>query len=316
MDFFFNELSLHNQFDDFYQFLPALQTILQCRDTINKFGFRIYCERTITTRKVFQNSLFYDVILGQSDHNLKRKVRIWLERTGPFWDNPPGHDPADYFEYEQEPLENASLAEVVFRMATEQSKCSTLSFSPSDFEKTPLLILWHKTDSPLKIEVPNFWKLDVLQIHLKQLPSPIRSWIDLLDRAKANFQNLIFLESVARDLEGEAFSAVIADKVMFQLDLLNRLATCFDEQGRRTRTGHEIIESYFTGDRALFSDESSSNKITFERDMTFKKPNGEEFFCPFHGKISHRTFRLHFSWPIRQHEPLYIAYIGPKITKR
>ena len=28
------------------------------------------------------------------------------------------------------------------------------------------------------------------------------------------------------------------------------------------------------------------------------------------------TLRLHFSWPVRAGEPVYVVYAGPKLTKR
>ena len=315
MDFFLNELSLHNQFESFPQFLSSLQTIFKCKDNIERYGFRLYCERKITNRKVLKNHTFSSIIFSQQNLDLKRKVGIWLQKTGPFWDDLPRHDPDDYFEYEQEPLENASLAEVAFLIASEQRQYSTLSFRPSQFGKTPLLVRWYKTDPPYEVEILNFWEHDTLQSQLEQLRPPVTSWIDLIERAKSDFPNLIFLDSVELSLEGEAFSSVIADRVTFQLELLNKFADYIDDQGRRTKIGHELYESYFMGDRAVFSDESVSNKRDFQNALIFKKPDGEEIFCPFHGKISHRTFRIHFSWPIRNNEPIYIAYIGPKITK-
>ena len=39
-------------------------------------------------------------------------------------------------------------------------------------------------------------------------------------------------------------------------------------------------------------------------------------FCPWHGKVQTPQLRVHFSYPIRANEPLYIVYVGPKLTKR
>ena len=32
--------------------------------------------------------------------------------------------------------------------------------------------------------------------------------------------------------------------------------------------------------------------------------------------VRRMTLRLHFSWPIRADEPVYVVYVGPKLTKR
>ena len=42
-----------------------------------------------------------------------------------------------------------------------------------------------------------------------------------------------------------------------------------------------------------------------------------KLFCPWHGKVSTRTLRIHFSpGQIRASDPLYVVYVGPKLTKR
>ena len=72
------------------------------------------------------------------------------------------------------------------------------------------------------------------------------------------------------------------------------------------------------GDRALFSDSSLSEKRKFRKALTFGHPEkpGGRLFCPWHGKVSHQTLRLHFSWPPQAKQPVHIVYAGPKITKR
>ena len=50
--------------------------------------------------------------------------------------------------------------------------------------------------------------------------------------------------------------------------------------------------------------------------MTFKDPEGRELICFWHGKIKTPQYRIHFSYPIEKGAPLYIAYIGEKLTKK
>jgi len=52
--------------------------------------------------------------------------------------------------------------------------------------------------------------------------------------------------------------------------------------------------------------------------MTFRHPEkaDETIFCPWYGKVGTPQLRVHFSWPVRADETLYVVYVGPKITKR
>ncbi|OQY48855.1 MAG: hypothetical protein B6242_00860, partial [Anaerolineaceae bacterium 4572_78] len=77
----------------------------------------------------------------------------------------------------------------------------------------------------------NFWEVEELAAYLKLQQAPIQSWIELLQRAKVDFPKLVFFESVSTILEGESFNSAIADRIMFQLNILNKLATCFDGHG-------------------------------------------------------------------------------------
>lgn len=316
MSFFLNELSLHGQFDSLRDFLPALEGVLNCRDEINKLGFRLFCERKISIRPVFGDVIFQKAVMSIGNPNVTRSVMIWISKDGPFWDDSEvrEHDSDDYFEYDQDVITDSSLAEAAFRVAQNQN-CSTISFQASRFQTTPLRVIWHKPDDQQAIEVRNFWNHADLQIYLVQLRPAINSWKDLIDRSKADFPHLTFVDSLPDYLEGEPFNSTIANQATNLLGILNTLKTCFDEKGNRTKAGEEIMDNYFRRGNAIFSDESESNKNAFREQLTFTLSSGEKTFCPFHGKIRHRTFRLHFSWPIKHDEPLYIAYLGPKITK-
>jgi hypothetical protein len=72
------------------------------------------------------------------------------------------------------------------------------------------------------------------------------------------------------------------------------------------------------GDNAWFSDSSEAEKNEFEESLTFPHPvePGQTLFCTWHGKVKTQQIRIHFSWPVRWDTPLYILYVGPKITRR
>ncbi len=108
------------------------------------------------------------------------------------------------------------------------------------------------------------------------------------------------------------------------LEILNRFKVCFDEKGQRTAEGNTIYQDFFTGKKeggghgAMFSDSSDSEKNEFGKELTFNHPGAptQTLFCPWHGKVQTPQLRVHFSDPIRANEPLYVVYVGPKLTKR
>jgi hypothetical protein len=72
------------------------------------------------------------------------------------------------------------------------------------------------------------------------------------------------------------------------------------------------------GGNPLFSDSSDTEKLDFRNELTFRHPDqpGRSLFCPWHGKVRHLELRVHYTWSGRAGEPLYVVYVGPKITKR
>ncbi len=119
-------------------------------------------------------------------------------------------------------------------------------------------------------------------------------------------------------LEGHPFVPGAAQRIVERIDVLNRLKTCFDANGNRTVEGNQLYQDYFTGDKAWFSDSSNKEKRNFKNEMTFRHPDrsGETLFCTMHGKVKTPQIRIHFSWPITASTPLYVVYVGYKITKK
>ena len=130
--------------------------------------------------------------------------------------------------------------------------------------------------------------------------------------------NLTFAKDSFDPLNGHPFGKGAAEHLLLRLNVLHVMKNCFNERGERTPEGHALYQQHFTGDKAWFSDSSDTEKVQFESDLTFVHPTkaGERLFCTWHGKVKTPQLRIHFSWPIRASEPLYIVYVGPKITKR
>jgi hypothetical protein len=318
MKFLLNELSIHDQFANSYAFATSLKHILSIRQIIKDAGSRLYCTNRLLMRPVHDTHQVNNILMQPNFHTMRSLVLRWLSTEGPFWDTPPGHDfEEDYFTLaadEDVLVTKSALAEAAFLIAREYD-CSTVSFSPSDFCFSPLSVSWHQETITQVFDIQNFWEAQSVRALLEEIPVAITSWDEMLNVAHQRFQYLSFMDYLPEHLVGIPFRQAAAKRTLELLAVLNDLKQCFDSEGKRTPQGHEIIQNYFQGDSARFSDESERNKHRFEQEMTFELPDGRTVFCPFHGKIRTGVIRMHFTWPITANSPLYIVYIGPKLTK-
>ena len=160
------------------------------------------------------------------------------------------------------------------------------------------------------VTVSNYWETDTLRNALTDSHLPLESWSDIETAARSRFPGLTFTLNSFEKLHGYPFNKAAA-KSAFQ-----HLAR-FNENGERTTKGHELYRRHFMGERAWFSDSSTTEKSKFEQELTFPHPTkkGELLKCPWHGKVEapHLPLRIHFSWPIKVKEPLYVVYVGQKL---
>ena len=250
----------------------------------------------------------------------RRAVMIWLTRSGPFWDDLREHGEDDYLECAGDVVTDTSAGEAAFR-ALHGVECGLVSLSPSAWCYSPVDVTWIREGEGLRnrnAEVENWWSPAPLEAALQHRARPLASWDDLREDSNRRFPGLTFAEDCFAPLVGVPFAKSAADRFVALLDILDRLTRAFDHAGDRDAEGHRIIRGFFTGKRAWFSDSSASEKRDFRRELTFVDPANpsRSAFCPWHGKVSHLTLRLHFSWPVEAGKPIYIAYAGPKITKR
>ena len=138
---------------------------------------------------------------------------------------------------------------------------------------------------------------------------------DLETTARSRCRNLTFSPDSFEPLHGRPFHEGAADRVLLRLIVLQEVWNCVDDRGGRTPEGHKLYQKHFVGDKAWFSDSSKSEKRAFEDELTFAV-DGKGLCCSWHGKVKWPQLRIHFSWPVRAAEPLYVVYVGPKITKR
>ena len=252
----------------------------------------------------------------------RRAAMIWFTKTGPFWDDlsQRQHAGDDYLECRGDIVTDYAIGEAAFRNL-HGVDCGLVSFSPSNWELNPVEVVWRRGAEGLEDQratLGNWWNVATLEDALQRSTPPIQSWDELRQASTNRFKSLIFADNCFEPLSGIPFARSAADRLVVLLDILDRFARAFDDDGSRNEEGHRIYRDYFTGDCAPFSDSSDTEKREFSRGLTFPHPDAptDTLFCTWHGKISGSTFRLHFSWPVVAGSPVYVVYAGPKITKR
>ncbi|MBN2529921.1 MAG: hypothetical protein JXR76_26260 [Deltaproteobacteria bacterium] len=319
-----NELSIHKQFHDISTFKMAIGRLMTLRAVAKEFGVEVYCNRNLVASHLNDTTSLQQGV-ASLDKNQQRAFMQWITFHGPFLDDIRSDDIDDeYLEYNDEPVTECAIGEAAWASYYGIAR-EVISLSPSNWEFSPIHVKWKKDDHDIMLPpVANYWDPETLKRTLSSKPSAIDSWETLEDIALARFTNLTFLQSAFSYLEGSPFSVSAAERIVILLDVLNKLKGCFDGGGRRTPEGHELYQKFFTGKKggggrgALFSDSSDGEKNDFRNQMTFAHPEEPQnpLFCPFHGKVQTPQMRIHFSYPITYIDPLYVAYVGPKITRR
>lgn len=315
-----NELSLHEQFNDVKEFSKALLLLMNLRNTAIHFNRDIFHNGKLYAGNPTPNLNLYEAI-SKLDRNQQRAFSSWLSKKA-LWDNDFGqpHPDTEWFESCGDIVTDTALGEVGYRKIQGEN-WALVSFSPSDWNYSPIRVTWKISDGEIgrNVEVPNFWENDTIRKKLEKLELPLSSWSELRKSSIRKFTKLSFTEKCFEDLEQIPFNSSTAIGLEKRFRILNELIIETDKTGRRSQRGHELYNNFFTGDRGYFSDSSDDEKRDFKNELTFSHPDisGESIFCPWHGKIrtSYIRIRFHFS-SIKGGEPCYIVYVGQKLTKK
>ena len=316
MELLLNDLSVHGQFSDVVSFRESLATIMTMRGIARSFGRELYAHHNVVNRRIGPELSVFEALQALPRRDEKRAFLQWLTRQGPFWDDEIHHGPDDYLECKDEIVTETAPGEAAY-CAIFGADRRLVSFAPSSWEYSPVVVRM-STDTMTDIEVPNYWQPPDLEFVLQQAQPPLASWAELERMSKIRFQRLTFSNDCYRHLDGHPFAPGAAERIISRLEVLNRLMGEVDDGGNRTPEGHRLYQSHFAVDRAWFSDSSDTEKNDFRQQLTFPNPEepGQYLFCPWHGKINTPPFRIHFAWPERLGAPLFVAYIGLKITRR
>ena len=318
MNIFANELSLHRQFRNTLSFAQAMGEIMAMRSIARHWGLDTYCHRRFLEIEPVPGVAMQQAI-QQLPRNRARAVLVWFANGGPFWDDNRQHDPDDYMECNGEIVTDSAVGEAAFRKIR-GVECGLIGADTPEWDRSPVDVIWRKGDEmqpDLSVSMQNWRSRTALEGSLNETPLSVRSWQELHTAVQRRFAKLYFSPDCFKALDGVPFSRAATDRFVVLFRVLNDLVQEFDDNGRRTAAGHRLYREYFEGYRPAFTDSSDTEKRKFKKELTFQHPEDKDknLFCPWHGKVTHMTLRLHFSWSGRAGEPLYVVYAGPKLTK-
>jgi len=318
MEFLLNERSVHGQFTSAGEFFTSIENIMSMRAAIRDFGNELYCHRSLATAQVTNDALMQQVI--QHMPLEKRLAWIqWLTRLGPYWTDDRSHDGEEWLECGADNLvTDSAIGEAAF-CRFHGAEREIVSFSPSIWVDQNIDVRWCRSGlEPCSISIVNHIERRTVDARISKLPKPFSSWESLRDHAVRLCPRLSFTEDAFVPFAGVPYSHGAATQLLIRFQLLDKFRSCFDGEGNRTAEGDRIYQENFTGKKAWFSDSSDTEKREFNNEMTFAHPEqkGKYLQCTWHGKVKTPQLRLHFSWPITANKPVYVVYVGPKITKR
>ena len=322
MDFLVNDLSLHGQYHDIHAFRRALAKVMDIRAVAQRFDSPLYCHRNVLNAEIGPGMALRQAV-GSLPRAQRSAVLQWLTRHGPFWDDLRRHGPDDWLEWRGEIATDTAVGEAAFFRILGEEK-ALVSFAPSKFQATPIRVDYRQEESLTTVDIPNYWEPEAVRQTLRATPPRPQSWAKVERMARARFDALHISRNAFLPLNGHPFANGAAQRIIVILSTLDRLHRSFDAHGNRTMEGHEIYQQFFTGRKegkgrgSVFSDSSDTEKSRYRAKLTFPHPAlaGASLFCPWHGKVQTPQFRVHFSTPITADQPLYVVYIGPKITAR
>ncbi len=320
MDFLLNDLSLHGQFHAIPSFHEALDRLMQIRAIARKYDIPFHCSRLFASLSPSPNFSLPEAI-HQLPRDKSRAIMSWLNQHGPFWDIE--HDENDWYEYDGQIVSGSALAEAAHRQDAGVPH-GLVSITPSVFQLDPISVE-RVTDQGRSVRaLRNLFTVSGFADFAKDAPRLCTSWAQLKTSATTQFSQLSFTDTAFEPLWGHPYFPSAAQRILVILGILDQIKQCFSSDGSRTAEGHRIYQDFFTGKKdgggrgAMFSDSSDGEKSEFATELHFPHPlhSGQSLFCPWHGKIQTPQFRVHFSYPIRHDSPLFVVYIGPKLTKR
>lgn len=312
MEFFFNELSIHNQFQSMEEFKAAVHLFRRYRKAVTGAGFRLYIHRNIFERPALGNT-FRKGIQKNFKRQQVRTLMNWFSKDGFFLPDNACADTADSFvcyypkdaEEKSEDITESALAECAFRKIAGED-AGSISLEQSKFSWSPIKVLLSQSDEAI---FDNDYTLHSLKQRLEGLLPQMYSWSILMERIE-HLPNVTLEPYVKTKLITNPFSQNVAEGIYARAKELSEMVTATSLE-----QFNELFTKYATGTKVRFSDSSTSEKRDFKDALTFSVDD-EQRLCPYHGKVKIQQYRIHLVDRPAYERSARVVYIGPKLTKK
>ena len=316
MRVFLNELALADAWTTTSSVHQSLIDILQARQRQPVLRDSLYCARGMgNVRTPAGMPLF------RAAQELPRDTRAllfdWIAKRGPFIEDDRQVIDEDLFFFGEEEVTELGLGEAARRISAELRAVtlSPVGNEPSRFAESSLGVVHGFPEEPIaRVSVPNYTESEALVEVLRTLDPDPANWHDFLELCRHRFDLLLIGPHCDVTLAHFPYMPAAGRRIMTLLNVLQHIMTEMSDEGRLSPLGLELRSTFFTGERAWFSDESERRKQR-PLDFTFPDPEGgRDIVCFWHGKISTAAIRMHFDWPVeRGARRLRVVYIGPHI---
>jgi hypothetical protein len=306
----FNDLSLQKNYTDVSSLKNDLKELADFYDAGKRFEHTVYLHRDAIKQLSVLKTPFHGALKDTRffTQSQRAKIYIMLDKTSPVLPDDTAIPSGLAFYYEGQAIPNTGLAECAYQAYMEEST-STYSLSGSCFRKNTLIVSIKQNDTSLsELPIENYFSLSDFNQKLQSLRGPMRSWESFFNFTELRYKWVECTDELRIPLRRQAFEQRLADKIICRMDALEQMADAQSEE-----IFLELEKKYCHGDRAWFTDESETRKHELKDKLTFMV-DGIKTLCSYHGKISYRTFRIHFTPRPKRGEKIYIAYIGYRIT--
>ena len=316
MRVFLNELALANAWTSVSSVHRPLTDILQARKRQPVLRDALYCAGGMGGVRTPAG-----IPMSRAARELPRDTRLqlfeWIAKQGPFIEDDRQVIDEDLFFFEEDDVTDLGLGEAARRICADlrAATLSPVAKEGSRFSGNPLHVVHGLFDEPIaQVSVPNYTQSDPLVEVLRVLDPNPTNWHDFLEVCRHRFELLHIGPHCGETLGRFPYMPAAGRRIIELLNILQRIRAEMDTTGRLSPAGVELRNTFFTGQRAWFSDESAARKQR-PRNFTFPDPEGgNSIVCFWHGKVSTAALRVHFDWPVeRGAKRLRVVYIGPHI---
>lgn len=320
MRVFVNELALGESCANASPPYGPLESLLVVRRRYRVVAKALYCSKNVPLFEI-RPGVTISRVVQSMPRDARNQLFAWVAKMGPFIEDDRLNVENDLFLFDDLEVTDGGLGEAARRilLALQAAVFSVIYDKKSRFLANPLKVAQGFHDEPISlVDVPNYCDGNQLAKVLSELSPEPSTWNELLSECRERYDRLLVGEHCNKVLISYPYNPAIARRIRELFAVLQEIMIEMNEDGSLTESGNDLLQQYFVGERALFTDESERRKTAKWSDdaFTFPDPEGSgNLVCHWHGKISTQYFRIHFEWPVpAPRKRLKIAYIGRKIV--